>query len=52
MDVIIDKPAINDLDVLLVFHGTVTSDNEILTAANNTLDKFKGILDRNNGNEA
>jgi hypothetical protein len=47
VDVIIDKPAINDLDVLLVFHGSVTSDNEILTAANNTLDKFKGILDRN-----
>ena len=47
VDVVIDKPAINDLDVLLVFHGSVTSDNEILTAANNTLDKFKGILDRN-----
>jgi len=47
VDVIIDKPAINELDVLLVFHGSVTSDNEILTAANNTLDKFKGILDRN-----
>ena len=47
VDVIIDKPAKNDLDVLLVFHGSVTSDNVILTAANNTLDKFKGILDRN-----
>ncbi len=47
VDVIIDKPAIKELDVLLVFHGSVTSDNEILTAANNTLDKFKGILDRN-----
>ncbi|MEM0543985.1 hypothetical protein WFZ85_15375 [Flavobacterium sp. j3] len=47
VDVIIDKPAKNDLDVLLVFHGSVTSDSEILTAANNTLDKFKGILDRN-----
>ena len=47
VDVIIDKPAINELDVLLVFHGSVTSDNEILTAANNTLDKFKVILDRN-----
>lgn len=47
VDVIIDKPAKNDLDVLLVFHGTVTSDSEILTAASNTLDKFKGILDRN-----
>jgi len=47
VDVIIDKPAINDLDVLLLFHGSVTSDSEILTAANNTLDKFKGILNRN-----
>jgi hypothetical protein len=47
MDVIIDKPEQNELDVLLVFHGTVTSDTEILTAANNTLDKFKGILERN-----
>lgn len=47
VEVIIDKPAFNDLDVLLVFHGSVTSDNEIITAANNTLDKFKGILDRN-----
>jgi len=47
VDVIIDKPAKNDLDVLLVFHGTVMFNNEILTAANNTLDKFKEILDRN-----
>jgi len=47
IDVIIDKPEQNELDVLLVFHGTVTSDTEILTAANNTLDKFKGILERN-----
>lgn len=46
VDVIIDKPAKNDLDVLLVFHGTVMFDSEILTAANNTLDKFKEILDR------
>lgn len=47
VEVIIDKPAKNDLDVLLVFHGTVASDSAILAAANNTLDKFKGILDRN-----
>ena len=47
VDVIIDKPAKNELDVLLLFHGSVTSDSEIHTAANNTLDKFKGILDRN-----
>ena len=47
VDVVIDKPALNEVDVLLVFHGTVQYDSEILTAANTTLDKFKGILDRN-----
>ena len=45
VDVVIDKPAKNDLDVLIVFHGTVMYDREILIAANNTLDKFKAILD-------
>ena len=47
VDVVIDKPALDDLDVLLVFHGTVLLDSNIITAANTTLDKFKGILDRN-----
>jgi hypothetical protein len=47
VDVVIDKPAINEVDVLLVFHGTVMYDSSIMTAANNTLDKFKSILDRN-----
>jgi hypothetical protein len=46
VDVVIDKPAKTDLDVLLVFHGSVRFDNEILTAANTTLDKFKSILDK------
>ena len=46
VDVVIDKPALDDLDVLLVFHGTVLLDSNIITAANTTLDKFKGILDR------
>ncbi len=45
--VVIDKPVINEVDVLLVFHGTVMYDSGILTAANTTLDKFKGILERN-----
>jgi hypothetical protein len=45
-DVIVDKPALNEVDVLLVFHGTVLYDTSLMTAANNTLDKFKGILDR------
>lgn len=47
VDVVIDKPALNEVDVLLVFHGTVLNDSNIMTAANNTLDKFKSILDRN-----
>ena len=46
VDVIIDKPALNEVDVLLVFHGTVMYDSSIISAANTTLDKFKGILDR------
>jgi hypothetical protein len=48
VEVIIDKPTLNEVDVLLVFHGTVMYDSGIMTAANTTLDKFKGILDRNN----
>lgn len=47
VDVVIDKPAVGELDALLVFHGTVQSDTSILSAANTTLDKFKGILNRN-----
>ncbi len=47
VDVVIDKPALKQVDVLLVFHGTVMYDSSIITAANTTLDKFKGILDRN-----
>lgn len=46
VDVIVDKPALNEVDVLLVFHGTVLYDTSLMMAANNTLDKFKGILDR------
>lgn len=47
VDVVIDKPALNELDVLLVFHGTVLHDDDLMTAANTTLDRFKSILDRN-----
>ena len=47
VDVVIDKPALNEVDVLLVFHGTVLYDFNLMTAANTTLDKFKGILDTN-----
>ena len=46
LDVVIDKPALQEVDVIIVFHGTVLYDNEILNAANNVLDKFKNIIDR------
>jgi len=46
VDVILDKPAGDDLDVLIVFHGTVQYDSNLMTAANSTLDRFKSILDR------
>ncbi len=46
LDVVIDKPTLHEVDVLLVFHGTVMNDSSIMTAANNTLDKFKSILNR------
>jgi len=47
VDVVIDKPNLNEVDVLLVFHGTVFYDFNLMTAANTTLEKFKSILDRN-----
>ena len=47
VDVVIDKPALNEVDVLLVFHGTVLYDLNLMTAANRTLDKFKSVLNRN-----
>ena len=47
VDVVIDKPTLNQVDVLLVFHGTVLYDLNLMTAANTTLDKFKSVLGRN-----
>ena len=47
VDVVIEKPALNEVDVLLVFHGTVLYDFNLMTAANTTLEKFKSVLDRN-----
>lgn len=46
MDVVIDKPANDTVDVLMTYHGTVSFDDKILEAAQNTLDGFKRILDR------
>ena len=46
LDVVIDKPALKEVDVLIVFHGTVLYDSNIITASNNILDNFKEILNR------
>jgi hypothetical protein len=46
VNVIIDKPALSEVDVIILYHGTVLYDKNILTAANNNLDKFKSILER------
>lgn len=48
LNVIIDKPAAAEADVLLVFHGTVQFDSNLMTAATTTLDNFSKILDRKN----
>jgi hypothetical protein len=46
VDLVIDKPENNEVDVLIVFHGTVFYDKKILEGANHVLDKFKQILNR------
>lgn len=46
VDVIIDKPQNNEVDVLLVYHGTAVFDNKIHEAATTTLNNFKAILTR------
>jgi len=46
LNVIIDKPVGNEFDVLITYHGTVQSDNNILPAAENALTQFKNILNR------
>lgn len=44
--VVIDKPANNDLDAMIIYHGTELYDSNTITAANVILDSFKNILDR------
>lgn len=46
VDVIIDKPVGDAHDVLMVFHGTVGFDSLIMQAANNALNGFRRVLDR------
>lgn len=46
VSVIVDKPAQQVMDVLIVYHGTVQFDSNLLQAATIALDNFKAILDR------
>lgn len=46
VDAIIDRPANDVVDVVLLYHGTVLFDDRILEAAQNTLEGFRAILDR------
>ena len=43
---ILDKPAGDALDVMLLFHGTVSYDSLVLGAAQTTLDAFRALFDR------
>ena len=43
---VIDKPALKETDVILVFHGTVWYDSLILNAAQNSLQQFKQCIER------
>ncbi len=46
VDVIIDKPSLKEVDVLVIFHGSVKDDENIIPAAKRTLEKFKSILNK------
>lgn len=46
MKLVIEKPTGTEMDALLVYHGTVLYDANLMSAANNVIDDFKGILDR------
>lgn len=45
VDVVIDKPAGNEFDVLIVYHGTVMRDALVMQAAQDTLDHFRALID-------
>lgn len=46
VEAVIARPANDAVDALLLFHGTVGSNALVLQAANDTLDAFRAILDR------
>ncbi|HMQ04632.1 MAG TPA: alpha/beta hydrolase fold domain-containing protein [Pyrinomonadaceae bacterium] len=46
VDVVIDRPATTFVDVVVAYHGTVQSDDQIIPAAINTLNRVKDITNR------
>ncbi len=46
VEAVIDRPANDVVDVLMLYHGTVGLDDRILGAAQDTLASFRAILDR------
>jgi hypothetical protein len=46
VDLVIDKPEQDSVDVLMTFHGTTYYDSLIVQAANTSVNRFKNILDR------
>lgn len=46
VELVLEKPPQAEVDVILLFHGTVMFDHKIVSAANNTLDQFKKLIDR------
>lgn len=46
VDIVIDKPAQTFVDVIVAYHGTVMSDDQIIPAAQNTLTRVKEITNR------
>jgi hypothetical protein len=46
VDIVIDKPAQTFVDVLVAYHGTVMTDDQIIPAAINTLTRVKEITAR------
>lgn len=46
VDVVVDKPINDEVDVLVVYHGSVWFDNKIMESTNSVLDAFKRVLTR------
>ena len=46
VDVLVDKPALDAVDALVVYHGSVGSDALVMAGTERTLDEFRALLDR------